>query len=170
MNLKIEQFFRLTVSILCLATGWAVAADAPARMPVAVAESDAFEVVGRLEDEGLVLYVDRADSNAPVLGATLEVELAGASAKAHFRQASGSYLIADAAWLKALRQPGKHPLAMTLVAGNEADLLAGEMDVDAAAIEAPAIFGYRPLFWGLAIAIAILGLLLWQRRAKGERA
>ena len=68
--------FRLPMASVLLAVWVATvgATEGLAPMPVAVAESEAFEAVGRLSDEGLVWFIDRADSNAPVLDARLEVE------------------------------------------------------------------------------------------------
>lgn len=102
----------------------------PAAIPVLTAVSDDFEVVGRLLPEGLVLYVDRADSNAPVLGATLELEQGGRTAPAAFRPERGDYLLADANWLASLRQPGVTPIAITLLADKDSDLLSGELRVE----------------------------------------
>jgi hypothetical protein len=112
--MKFGQIFLLTAALLL--AGGLYAAEG--QTPVAVAESESFEAVGRLEDEGLVFYIDRSDSNAPVLGATLEVDSAGKSAKAVFRAERGDYLVADAEWLKPLRQPGQYPLGLTLIAGD----------------------------------------------------
>lgn len=116
--------FRLPMASVLLVVWVATvgATEGLAPMPVAVAESEAFEAVGRLSDEGLVWFIDRADSNAPVLDARLEVEANGQTQVARFRPEQGDYLIADAGWLKALRQPGEHALALTLLAGDDSDL------------------------------------------------
>lgn len=137
--------------------------------PVAVAESESFEVVGRLEDAGLVFYIDRSDSNAPVLGATLEVESAGKSAKAIFRPERGDYLIAEAEWLKPLRQPGDYPLGLTLIAGEESDLLSANLLVQA---ESGGLVGSDA--WGRfgsigAGMVFLLGLFGLNRFRKGAR-
>jgi len=170
MNFNFGHFFGLTVAFVLLGASPAQAADPAAPIPVAVAESEAFEVIGRLEDEGFVFYIDRADSNAPVLGATLEVETGGKSAKAVFRAERGDYLIADADWLKPLRQPGEYPLAMTLVAGNESDLLTADFDVHAPPAAAADSAGVSRAVGGLAILGGLAALLLWRRAKKGGRA
>ena len=112
----------------------APAAPVPAAIPTLTATSDDFEVVGRLLPEGLVLYVDRADTNAPVLGATLELEQGGRAAPATFRPERGDYLLADATWLAAVRQPGPAsahlPIAITLLADKDSDLLSGELHME----------------------------------------
>jgi hypothetical protein len=170
MNCIFGYFFRLTVGVL-LATGQGVqAAEGPLPIPVAVAESELFEVVGRLEDEGFIFYIDRTDSNEPVLAAALEVESAGKAAKAVFRAERGDYLIADADWLKPLRQPGEYPLAFTVNAGDESDLLAADFRVTALPSDAAGGVGAGRAAWGLALAGLLAAVLIWRRTRKGGRA
>ncbi|MBK7900695.1 MAG: hypothetical protein KA603_01275 [Azonexus sp.] len=169
MSLKLGHVLGLSLAF-ALAGPVAGAADPAAPIPVAVAESEAFEVVGRLEDEGFVFYIDRADSNAPVLGATLEVDTGGKAAKASFRAERGDYLIADADWLKPLRQPGEYALAMTLVAGAESDLLTADFDVHAPSAAAAGTAGSGRILGGLALLAGLIALLLWRRGRKGGRA
>ena len=158
----------LLAAALLLAVGLADAAQLA--LPVAVAESESFEAVGRLEDEGLSWYIDRADSNAPVLAARLEVEANGQAVPAVFRPERGDYLINDAAWLAPLRQPGEHMLALTLMAGEESDLLSAELHVDTATDQPAGSVAVLPV--GVAGALAGLGGLfwLWRRKVKGGRA
>lgn len=167
--MKIGHFSALTAAILLVAPISGMALDAPPA-PVAVAESETFEVVGRLADEGFVFFIDRADSNAPVLGATLEVEAGGKTAKAAFRAEHGDYLIADAAWLKPLRQPGEYPLALTVIAGADSDLLTADFEVFAASTATGAGGGFGPAAWMLAGLAALGGGLLLRRWRKGGNA
>ena len=162
--------FRLPMASVLLAVWVATvgATEGLAPMPVAVAESEAFEAVGRLSDEGLVWFIDRADSNAPVLGAAIEVEAGGRTASAVFRAERGDYLIADADWLKPLRQPGEHALAMTVVAGEESDLIAGELRVEGAA-KAAAATAWPAAAWAVPLAFAA-ALFAWWRRRRGGAA
>ncbi len=163
--------FRLPVASVLLAVWVAVvgAKEGLAPMPVAVAESEAFEAVGRLSDEGLAWFVDRADNNAPVLDAKLEVEANGQTQVAKFRPERGDYLIADAAWLKPLRQPGEHALALTLLAGDDSDLLTATLDVHADAADSP-IGSAQPFTWLLIASGLLLGALWWRRsKQKGDR-
>jgi hypothetical protein len=170
MNFIFGYFFRLTAGML-LAVGLGVqAAEGPAPIPVAIAESELFEVVGRLEDEGFVFYIDRADSNEPVLAAALEVESAGKAAKAVFRAERGDYLIADADWLKSLRQPGEYPLAFTVNAGDESDLLAAEFRVTALPSDAAGGVGLGLAGWWLALAGLLAVALIWRRARNGGKA
>lgn len=165
--MRIGHFLVLTVVIFLAVpmSGMALAAA-----PVAVAESETFEIVGRLVDEGFVFFIDRADSNAPVLGATLEVETGGRSAKAAFRAERGDYLIADGEWLKPLRQSGEYPLALTLIAGADSDLLSADFDVHVAATASGASAGFGPAVWVLAGLGVLGGCLLLRRWRKGGRA
>jgi hypothetical protein len=163
MKSKFTRFSALTAAGL-LATRLFAAEAAP--VPVAVLESEAFEAVGRLQEEGLSWFVDRADSNAPVLGAAIEVEAGGRTAIAVFRSERGDYLIADADWLKPLRQAGEHALAMTLVAGEESDLLAGELRVEGAA-KAAAGTAWPLAAWAVPLAFAALLFAWWRRRRGG---
>lgn len=168
--MNFRQFFRFTAAAVWLAVASLAQAgegDA-APVPKVLAVSEQFEAVGRLETNGLVFYVDRADSNAPVLNARLAVEFEGKSVDATFRPEQGDYLIADAAWLAPLRREGEHALALTLIAGEESDLLTGELDVHlgqksgltAAAIDA------RWLAAGASLMVA--GFLIWRRRRGGR--
>lgn len=168
--MKNRLFLLLTAAFLLTGPFFARAAELPSAMPVVVAESESFELVGRLDAEGFVFFVDRAASNAPVLNATLEVEQGGRKATARFRSESGDYLIDDAAWLQPLRQPGEFALAFTLLAGDEADLLAADFDVSGASTAATAL----PFAGGWAAGVSGLALLLllagrwWRRRASGK--
>ena len=101
----------------------------PTPIPVVVAESDDFEIVGRLEEKSFIFFVDRNKSNAPVLSATLELELGDKKAVARFRPDSGDYLIDDAPFLAAFDKPGIYPLSFTLIAGEESDLLSANFAV-----------------------------------------
>ena len=166
--MKFSHFSGLTAALL-LATHVFAAAAGTGPVPVAVLASDGFEAVGRLEAEGLSWYVDRADSNAPVLDAMLEVESGGRTAKATFRAERGDYLVADAAWLQPLRQPGVHPLALTLIVGDDGDLLAGDLVV-APPAAAPATGRGRDLVLWVAVGAAALVRAFVVRRRRGGAA
>lgn len=139
--------------------------------PLAVAQSEQFEAVGRLETEGLVWFIDRADSNAPVLDATLEVEANGKSLAAVYRPERGDYLIADPAWLQALRQEGEHSLLLTLVAGNESDLLDARLDVhvDTDTQVASGMFARWQMVSLAALALGVSGAVMIRRRRGAQK-
>lgn len=173
MNFRQKFGFPAGGALLLWCAVSALAGELVPVSPVMTAESETFEVVGRLAPEGFVLYVDRAASNQAVLGAALEVELAGQSAKARFRAEQGNYVIDDAAWLAGIRQPGPHALALTLVAGAESDLLAAElvMPDGVAGQGEPGVTGsggwLRPVLLagvGLAAAWGFVGMRRWRRK------
>lgn len=155
-------------ALAALVLSAAVAAGEAPPMSVAVAESEGFEAVGRITPEGMSWYVDRADSNAPVLNAELELEAGGQSVKARFRPERGDYLVADEKWLQPLRRPGEHALVLTLIAGGDSDLLSGDLHVEAADADASAAMLPLPAGW-LALALGVVGLIAWRlrRRMKG---
>lgn len=148
---------------LLLPSPLARAAESVSPLPLVVAESEAFEIVGRLDADGLAFHVDRAPSNEPVLAANLSVEASGREAAARFRPERGDYLIDDAGWLAALRLPGGHPLSFTLLAGDDSDLLNGELTVPDTATGARA---QGRLTWWLAGVALLAGAGFAIRRAR----
>jgi hypothetical protein len=104
--------------------------DSPAQVTISSstrprfeASTETFEMVGRLEGAELTLFINRFDTNEPVLDAQVELESGALKVKAPFLPDHGTYSVANAAFLKALAEPGQHPLVITVVAGNDADLL-----------------------------------------------
>jgi hypothetical protein len=98
-------------------------------LPRVTAHSELFELVGVLEPGGrLLLWLDAAPTNAPVEGAVVEVEGAGAGAKAA-EISPGVYE------LKLPQAPaaGSHPLTFTVQAGSDMDLLGAPLVVASAA-------------------------------------
>lgn len=170
MTMKKHLFAGLTAALL-LPAHVAHAADSAVPLPVVVAESEAFEIVGRLDENSLVLHVDRAPTNAPVLGAMLAVETGGKEIAAPFQAASGDYRIEDVAWLQPLRAAGEHGLSFTLLVGDEADLLAGDLIVEAAApADAEAGWSLPPLLGGaLFVGLGLAGAAFGWRRLSQRR-
>lgn len=97
-------------------------------LPRFAATSDLFELVGVLDGQKLALYLDHAGDNSPVKEAQLELDIAGTRVPVT-RVAEGEFQAALAAPLA----EGVSPVTATVVAGTETDLLAGEIDVHAAA-------------------------------------
>jgi len=93
--------------------------------PRVEAKSELFELVARLSGGELSIMVDRFATNEPVLNAKVEVESGPLKAAAKFHEDIGDYAIDDPAMLKLLATPGEHPLVITVLAGNETDLLDG---------------------------------------------
>ncbi|MFH1873268.1 MAG: hypothetical protein ABIK82_06470 [Pseudomonadota bacterium] len=131
--------------------------------PRAVAATEEFEVVAVLQDQHLVVYVDRYASNEPVAGAKVEVEGGGLQGVAA-ESAPGTYLLNLAAALP----PAKHGLTISIEAGDSADLLTATLDTSLAA---PAVahthYWSEWIVWGLAALLLLAsGALLAARRRK----
>ncbi len=140
--------------------------------PRVEAHSDLFELVGRLEDQGLSLLIDRYDSNAPVLGAKVTLESGGIEAAATFRAETGDYLVSDERLLALLRQGEEHALVFTVIGGDDSDLLDGSLRRPAMVVPPEHATG-RP--WGrllgalaLLIALAFAAYVYLQRRARAR--
>jgi hypothetical protein len=129
------------------------AAGAPAS-PRFAATSDLFELVGVLDGHKLALYLDHAGDNSPVKDAQLELDVGGTRVPVT-RVADGEFQ----ATLAAPLAEGVSPVTATVAAGNESDLLAGEIDVHAAAHAhtEPAGWG-RATLAGTAVGAVLLAL------------
>lgn len=132
-------------------------------LPRFAAVSDVFELVGVLDGRQLTLYLDRFADNSPVRGAQIELDIGGTTYKAE-PHAGDEYevLLPDAP------PEGVLPITATVTAGSEVDLLAGELDLHAAAhaddaTPAPGLLRWAP--WGAA-GLAVLALLAWRARAR----
>jgi cobalt-zinc-cadmium efflux system membrane fusion protein len=86
--------------------------------PRTSAQSDEFELVAVLAEGKLTLYLDRYADNAPVPDAEVEVE-SGAFKAVAAQIAPGVYSVPG----QVFAQPGKHPLTISVQAGDAADLL-----------------------------------------------
>lgn len=119
--------------------------------PRFTAVSETFELVGVLNGKRLTMYLDRAHDNSPVKDARLELELAGAKVQVK-AVGEGEFETTLAQDLK----PGVITVAATVAAGQETDLLAGELDIRAAA---PADASAGRLPWKKYAAWAVAGFL-----------
>jgi len=87
--------------------------------------TELFEVVGIVEGEKLVLYVDRYESNGPVTNAKLEIESGSFKAVAQIDPERGVYsVVADP-----FKQPGSYPIQIVVSAGSDTDLLGADLVV-----------------------------------------
>lgn len=111
-------------------------ASAVGSAPSFEAHSDLFELVGRLQGGELSLLINRFATNDPVLDAKVEVESGALKAAAKFHADMGDYAVDDEAMLKLLGAPGEHPIIVTVLAGQDTDLLDGNLKVAAAAAQA----------------------------------
>lgn len=145
--------------------GAAPAASASPALPRFTAVSDAFELVGTLQDRQLTLYLDRATDNSPVTDADIELDIAGTPLKAE-KHGDGTF----AAVLPTRPAPGLLPITATLAVGGETDLLAGELDLhEASHADAPAHTPQWKAYagWGAA-GLALLTVLLAMARRMGD--
>ena len=147
--------------------GEAATASAGSAQPRFIAVSETFELVGVLSGKRLTLYLDRAADNSPVKEAQLELELGGVKVAVKPRGV-GEFEATLAQELK----PGVTSVAVTVIAGHETDLLAGELDIREGA-HADASVGSQPWkkygAWLLA-GLLTLALLAWGlRRARAHR-
>ena len=104
--------------------------DAPATstgvsMPRFTAHSDLFEAVGVLSANELSITLDRYSTNDPVLKAKVELESGSFKAIAQFHADHGDYSLPSAAFKK----PGTYAIVLTVTAGEQTDLLTGELVV-----------------------------------------
>jgi hypothetical protein len=181
MNRFISLFALLT-SIMMFLPGFALASpghdhshdEAPQLaagpvLPRFEAHSDLFEVVGVLHSDELSVFVDRFNSNAPVLGAKVELESASTKATGQFHEDHGDYSFA----LASFNKPGSHPITLTIKDGEDIDMLAGNLVVpEQVASHAPSSSFVRQAgIWafGLAVLAALtwLGRRLYKRRNLG---
>ncbi len=97
-------------------------------LPRFTATSETFELVGVLDGKLVTLYLDRFSDNAPVRGALIELDIAGAKFKAQaskVQSGDDTYQVT----LKDAPKPGVLAITATVTAGSEVDLLAGEFDM-----------------------------------------
>ena len=146
--------------------GEAPAAPSGPAMPRFAATSDLFELVGVLDGQKLALYLDHAGDNSPVKEAQLELDIAGTRVPVT-RVAEGEFQAALAAPLA----EGVSPVTVTVVAGAETDLLAGEIDVHAAAHAHAEPAGRRNALVAGAVGAVLLALgTVWGlRRSRATR-
>lgn len=173
--------FRALAAGACLAASLSVHAhgdephgDAPhpaagvqAAQPRFESATELFEMVGRLEAGALLLYINRFETSEPVAQATVELESGERKARALYEPASGAYRVSEPAWVQALARPGRHPLVVSVIAGPDADLMEGTLDVPAAAESGPRGAGLlRPVAGSVALAAlaAVAAALVFRRR------
>ena len=147
--------------------GDAAPAAAGQALPRFTAESELFELVGVLSGKQITLYLDRFTDNSPVRDAQIELEIGGAKFKAQ-KQGDDEYEVV----LAEAPKPGVLPVTATVTAGNDTDLLAGELDIHevAHADEAAHTHSWTEYTGWAAAGIAALALLVWGgRRALGAR-
>lgn len=131
--------------------------------PRATAASDDFEAVAVFEGGKLLLYLDHFASNAPVVGAKVEIE--GGPVKGAARETSPGVYAMDA-----VLAPGRHPLTIAIEAGDSADLLSATLELAAAAPAATLPGTWRnTLAWSIAVLLVLAaGIRLMLRRTRKD--
>ena len=113
--------------------------------PRATAASPLFELVAVANGTGLTVYLDRFDTNAPVIGATLDVETPAGPVSA---VQDGDVYLLEAPWAA---NPGTYELLFTVAAETDIDFLTATLTIPEPLVAAPA--AAQPL------AMAITGQL-----------
>ena len=124
--------------------------------------------MGVLDGQKIALYLDHAGDNSPVKDARLELDIAGTNVPVT-RVAEGEFQ----ATLAAPLAEGVSPVTATVAAGNDTDLLAGEIDLHPTAHTdaAPAGLDRRTALIAGAVAAVLLALVaVWGlRRGRAAR-
>lgn len=115
------------------------------KAPRATAASPLFELVAVVNGPGLTVYLDRFDTNAPVIGATLDIETPAGPASA---VQDGEVYLLEAPWAA---NPGTYELLFTVAADTDIDFLTATLTIPEPPVTAPA--AEQPL------AMAITGQL-----------
>ena len=137
--------------------GDAVPAAAGAASPRFEATSEMFEAVGILQTSELSVFVDRYADNTPVLKAKVELESGSLKAVGQFHADRGDYGFANVAFQK----PGTYPITLTITAGDDVDILAGNLVVpDTHAGHVHASVPYAAVI-GIFAAIAVVAAIGW---------
>ncbi|AUN94656.1 hypothetical protein [Pseudazoarcus pumilus] len=137
--------------------------------PRFAATSELFELVGVLDGDLLTLYLDHADSNAPVENAELEFEL-GPDTLTVEPVAPGTFGV----HLPAEPAEGEYAVVATVITADAADVLVGTLDVhhadEAATDEHDHAEQWLP--WAIAggALLALLAALLRDGRGREVRA
>ena len=146
--------------------GEAPAPTAGATLPRFTAVSELFELVGVVNGKNVTVYLDRFADNSPVKDARVDLELDG-NPVALEPHADGEF----EATLQDALNPGVVSVTATVVAGQDADLLAGELDLHEEATEVhdesagPSLQSYAG--W-LGAGVLVIGLVGWAALRKGN--
>jgi cobalt-zinc-cadmium efflux system membrane fusion protein len=97
--------------------------------PRATAASPLFELVAVAKGTGLMVYLDRFETNAPVIGATVDVETPAGPASA---AQDGEVYRLEAPWVT---KPGTYELLFTIAAETEIDFLTATLTIPEPMVE-----------------------------------
>jgi hypothetical protein len=123
--------------------------------PRASAHSELFELVAVPDGAQLIIYLDRWQDNAPVGGATLELESDNWQAEAT-ELSAGTYRV-EAPFITT---PGQYELLFTITTDDDLDLLTTTLDITATPVTTAAAHP-MPMLAVMAVGIVITLLLLY---------
>jgi hypothetical protein len=101
----------------------APAASGAPTSPRFEAHSDLFEIVGVVNGSRMSLTIDRFATNEPVPNAKVELESGTFKGLGKFNAEQADYDFEGLAFNK----PGTYPISLTITAGDEVDILAGNL-------------------------------------------
>ena len=101
--------------------------------PRATAASPLFELVAVANGTGLLIYLDRFETNAPVIGATVDVETPTGPASA---VQDGEVYLLETPWAA---KPGTYELLFTIAAGTDIDFLTATLTIPEPLVAAPVV-------------------------------
>lgn len=131
------------------------------------AKSDLFELIGTLGGGEFSILIDRFATNEPLLRAQVEVESDGVKAQAKFHDDIGDYVVDDPVMLRKLSTPGEHPVVITVLAGQDTDLLDAVLRVEATADDGDHHIHWE--WWGLGGLILLVLLVFAAHRLRTKR-
>lgn len=146
-------------------TGFAV--DTP-QAPSFEAFTDQFELIGKLYDSELSIFVSDYATNAPILGAEIEVEVSGVTATATYHADAGDYAFDAPELMNALTAPGEYALVFTVIAGDRSDLLDAQLLVTESSEQAHHDHHNSRLILVLILLVLILVLFMFYRRKRAR--
>jgi hypothetical protein len=138
--------------------------------PRVVMESELFEAVGILKGRMLEIYIDHAATNAPVQNAKVELELNGQQVPVELHS-EGEF---DAQLPEGIEE-GAVAVAMTVSAGENIDLLAGELLLDQHGEHSHEEHDHSHQFdtllygAGALLVLAVIGFAVVRLKSKGEK-
>ena len=143
------------------------AAAAGSSSPRITSHSDLFEIVGVVDKGEMTIFLDRYATNEPVKDAKIDIEIGNVKGVAAV-QADGSYLFKN----DVLGKPGELAVSFTVQAGNDTDLLAGDLKIGSPVDNHSGDVAARPwLRWtayagGALLLIILAAAVLRKRKAK----
>ena len=143
------------------------AAAAGSSSPRITSHSDLFEIVGVVDKGEMTIFLDSYATNEPVKDAKIDIEIGNVKGVAAV-QADGSYLFKN----DVLGKPGELAVSFTVQAGNDTDLLAGDLKIGSPVDNHSGDVAARPwLRWtayagGALLLIILAAAVLRKRKAK----